>query len=160
NVRRVRELELRLDYSYSVLSSLIQISQSRYGNTGRRATHSVEGYAKLYLAGDHFLQASYTYLYAVATDAGVLRNTPNHWAVLGGSFTLVKPLLDVNINLAIFGAYQDPNRYASAPATSAGRPPYTTGSTSARLSDLTVDRLTPVAELQLGLRLRFLRDKL
>jgi len=96
----------------------------------------------------------------VATDAGVLRNTPNHWAVLGGSFNLVKHLLDVNVNLAIFGAYQDPNRYPSATATSVGRDPYTTSTTSARLSDLTIDRLTPVAELQLGLRLRFFRDKL
>jgi len=34
------------------------------------------------------------------------------------------------------------------------------GSTSAATSDLALDRLTPVANLQLGFRLRFLRDKL
>jgi len=35
-----------------------------------------------------------------------------------------------------------------------------TGTTSAATSDLTLDRLTPVADLQLGFRLRFLHDKL
>jgi outer membrane receptor protein involved in Fe transport len=160
NVRRVRELEVRVDYSYSVLSSLIQISQNRYNNTGRRGIHSAEGYAKLYLAGDHFLQASYTFLYSVATDGGALRNTPNHWAVFGGSFNIIKSLLDLNINLMIFGAYQDPNRYAASSAGSVGLPPYSTSTTSARTSDLTVDRLTPVADLQLGFRLRFIKDKL
>jgi outer membrane receptor protein involved in Fe transport len=160
NVRRVRELELRVDYSYSVLSSLIQISQNRYNNTGKRGIHSAEGYAKLYLVGDHFLQASYTFLYSVATDGGVLRNTPNHWAVLGGSFNIVKGLLDVNVNLTVFGAYQDPNRYAAASAGSVGLPPYSSSATSARTSDLTVDRLTPVADVQLGFRLRFIKDKL
>ena len=81
NVRKVRELELRVDYSYTVLSNLIQIRDGGYGNTGKRAIHSVEGYAKLYLNGDHFLQASYTYLYSTTTDAGVVRAMPNHWVV-------------------------------------------------------------------------------
>jgi outer membrane receptor protein involved in Fe transport len=37
---------------------------------------------------------------------------------------------------------------------------YFQGTTSARTSDLTFDKLTPVADLQLGFRLRFLHDKL
>ncbi len=111
NIRKVRELEVRVDYSYTVLSDLIQIEGGTYGNTGKRAIHSVEGYAKLYLNGDHFLQASYTYLNTTTTDSGTVRTTPNHWAVLGASFNIVKNLLDINANLRVFGAYEDPNRY-------------------------------------------------
>jgi outer membrane receptor protein involved in Fe transport len=160
NVRKIRELELRGDYSYTVLANVIQLHAGLYGNTGKRAIHSAEGYAKLYLQGDHFLQASYTYLYSTTTDSGIIRSLPNHWVSLGGSFNLVKNLLDVNVNLWVLGAVEDPNRYWSTPAGSVGYPGYTTGTASAKTSDITLDKLTPVANLQLGFRLRFLRDKL
>jgi outer membrane receptor protein involved in Fe transport len=162
NVRKVRELELRVDYSYSILKDVIQLRESVYGNTGDRAIHSVEGYAKLYLNGDHFLQASYTYLYAYASDVGVVRALPNHWVVLGGSFNIVKNLLDLNFNLRVFGASQDPNRYPGGPGGGVVYGPTlsTPATTTAQTSNLTFDRLTPVADLQLGFRLRFLKDKL
>jgi outer membrane receptor protein involved in Fe transport len=166
NVRKVRELQLRGDYSYTVLSNLIQIRGAVYGNTGRRGIHSVEGYAKLYLNGDHFLQASYTYLNSTTTEAGVVRTTPNHWVVLGASFNIVKNLLDVNMNLAVFGAYEDPNRVATGVAGNVGGinpatgQPIFVGTVTANTTDLGFDRLTPVANLQLGFRLRFLKDKL
>ncbi|MCU1276930.1 MAG: TonB-dependent receptor [bacterium] len=159
NVRKVRELVLRADYSYTVLSNLIQIRSGIYGNSGKRAIHSAEGFAKLYLNGDHFLQASYTYLNSTTTDAGVIRTTPNHWVVLGASFNLVKNLLDVNMNLAVFGAYEDVNRVPTGSTSIAGGGEFT-GTSTARPSDLTFDRLTPVANLQLGFRLRFLKDRL
>jgi outer membrane receptor protein involved in Fe transport len=160
NVRKVRELELRADYSYTVLNNVIRINGGRYNNGGSRAIHSAEGYARLYLAGDHSLQAAYTYLYSTTSDTGIVRSMPNHWVSLGGSFNLIKSLLDVNFTLTIIGGYEDPNRYAAAVSTSTGYPPYTTGSTSSKLSDLTLDRLTPQALLQLGFSLRFLKDKL
>jgi outer membrane receptor protein involved in Fe transport len=166
NVRKIRELEVRADYSYTVLANVIQIRQGSYGNTGKRAIHSAEAYAKLYLNGDHFLQASYTYLYAATTDSGVVRATPNHWLVIGGSFNLVKNLLDVNANLSIFGAAEDPNRIPTGSAGSVvgnggpTAPRQYTGTTTASQSDLAFDRLTPVALLQLGFRLRFIRDRL
>jgi outer membrane receptor protein involved in Fe transport len=160
NIRKVRELELRADYSYTVISNIIQIQRGAYANFGKRAIHSVEGYAKLYLNGNHFLQASYTYLYAASTDAGIIRNTPNHWVVLGGSFNIVKSLLDLNANLNIFGAYEDVNRYPTTAAVGLGG--VGTGlisTTSAPTSSLTFDRLTPVAVLQLGFHLRFVNER-
>lgn len=161
NVRKVRELQVRVDYSYSVLKDIIQLRGGLYGNSGDRAIQSVEGYGKLYLNGDHFLQASYTYLYAQASDVGVIRLMSQHFVVLGGSFNIVKNLLDLNFNLRIFGAYLDPDRY---PSGSGGGVVFgannTAASTTALASDLTFDRLTPVADLQLGFRLRFLKDKL
>src|SRR5947209_3659810 len=114
----------------------------------------------LYLNGDHFLQASYTYLNSTTTDFGVIRTTPNHWVVLGASFNIVKNLLDINMNLSIFGAYEDVNRIPTGSAGAQVGGTEFTGTTQARTSDLAFDRLTPVANLQLGFRLRFLKDKL
>jgi len=160
NVRKVRELVIRADYSYTLLSRLIQIRGGAYGNTGKRAIHSAEGYAKLYLNGDHFLQASYTYLNSTTTESGALRTVPNHWVVLGASFNIIKNLLDVNMNLSVFGAYEDPNRVITATSGQLGGTEFPGETSSARTSDLTWDRLTPVANLQLGFRLRFLKDRL
>lgn len=150
-VRQIRQLLLRVDYSYTVLTDIIQIRGGVYGNTGKRALHSIEGYAKLALAGGHVLQAGYTYLHAVTADAGVVRTTPNHWASFGASFNLIEHLLAVNLTLTIFGAYEDPNRYPSGAVGDL---------TIERTSDLTWDRLTPVADLQLGFHLRLLAGRL
>ena len=170
NVRQVREFEIRIDYSYTFLDRIIQIHEGTFANTGQRVIHSAELYAKLYLHGDHFLQASYTFLHSTTSDSGLQRNVPNHWVSLGAVFNIVKRMLDLNMNLVVTGAYEDVNRYPSigAPIGGCVNPDGTTlppaqcaqPTTSARTSDLTVDRLTPVAFLQLGFRLRFLQEKL
>jgi outer membrane receptor protein involved in Fe transport len=154
NVRKIRELEIRLDYSYTYLDNFILIKGGNWTNTGQRGIHSAELFSKLYLNGDHFLTASYTFLYSSASDAGVLRNVPNHWVSLGASFNVIKSHFDLNANLMVSGAYEDPNR---VPTLSQPLPGTTTGT---RTTDLAFDRLTPVAMLQLGFRLRFLKEKL
>ncbi len=164
NVQLMRELELRLDYSYTFLDNLIQVRSGNFANSGKRSIHSVELYSKVYLHGDHFVQLSYTFLNTRTSDAGVMRVTPNHWLTIGVSFNLVKRMLDVNANLNVFGAYADPNRYPSAAGPNIdcqpGASACTGPTTVARTTDLTVDRLTPVAQLQLGLHLRFLGERL
>jgi outer membrane receptor protein involved in Fe transport len=154
NVKEIRVLELRVDYSYTVLDNLIQIINGLYKNSGNRAIHSVEGYARLYLQGDHFLQASYTYLQAWSSDAGYMKNVPAHTISVGASFNVVKNLFDVNANLNVLGAYRDANRYPNGP----GSLPEST--TQAGSSALTFDRLSPVALLQLGAHLRFFNDRM
>jgi hypothetical protein len=154
NVRKVRELELRVDYSYTFLDNFIVSRLGAYANSGERTIHSVEAFSKLFLNGDHFLTASYTFLYAIASDVGVLRNVPNHWLSLGGSFNLIRNVFDVNANLLVTGVYDDPNRIPGSPSNMPGQ------TTSAKATDLAFDRLTPVALLQLGFRLRFLKDRL
>jgi outer membrane receptor protein involved in Fe transport len=154
NTRKIRELELRLDYSYTVLNNLIQIRGGTYDNTGQRAMHSVEALGKLYLNGDHYLTASYTFLYAATSDTGLLRTMPNHWVSLGATFNIIKNTFDLNANLLVIGAYEDPNRVPSSPNNIPGT------TTVGRTTDLAFDRLTPVALLQLGFRLRFLKEKL
>ncbi len=156
NTRKIRELQLRVDYSYTVLKDLIQLQAALYENTGNRAIQSVEALAKLYLQGDHFLTASYTFLYTTASDVGVVRALPMSWVSLGASFNLIRDTLDVNTNLLITGAYRDPNRYTSGPSPLTG----SSAGTQTLTTDLTFDRLTPVALLQLGIRARFLQQKI
>jgi outer membrane receptor protein involved in Fe transport len=153
-MRRVRELELRLDYSFTLLDDLIQVRNFSYLNTGERRIHSVEALGRLYLNGGHYVTASYSYLYSITSDSGVLRSLPNHTLSLGASFNLVSNLFDVNANVLVTGAYEDPNRH---PAYSTPVPGAATG---ARTTDVGLDRLTPVALLQLGFRLRFFHDRL
>jgi len=160
NVRKVRELEIRVDYAYTFLDRLIVIRQGSYSNTGQRAIHSVEAYAKLYLQGDHFLQASYSFLSATTSEAGVIRTVPSHVLSMGGSFNLVKNLLDVNANLLVTSAYEDPNRVATQPGGIPANGNIPASTSTARSSDLVWDRLTPIALLQLGVRLRFFQQKL
>jgi hypothetical protein len=59
----VRELELRVDYSYSVLSDLIQISQSRYGNSDQHY-YQVDNFTELAPAPgfNAFVRLSYRFL--------------------------------------------------------------------------------------------------
>jgi outer membrane receptor protein involved in Fe transport len=84
---------------------------------------------------------------------------------IGGSFNVIKNMFDLNANLFITGAFQDPNRYPSGQSPIAGCPGLTAPAcaepaTQARTSDLTWDRLTPIANLPLGFRLRFFKEKL
>ncbi len=156
NVRKIRELQLRADYSYTILDNFITLHNSVYSNAGKRGIHSVEALAKLYLNGDHAITAGYTFLYVTTIDLGVLRSVPNHWFTLGATFNIVKDTLDVNGNLIVLGAFEDPNRFRTAQFTIPGGQP----GLLARYSDLTFDQLTPVALLQLGARLRLFQDKL
>jgi outer membrane receptor protein involved in Fe transport len=154
NTRKVRELQLRADYSYTILDNLITLRNSVYTNGGKRGIHTVEALAKLYLNGDHALFASYTYLHVSTTDLGELRTVPNHWFTLGAVFNLLKDVLDVNANLQVLASYEDPNRVNGSPFPMLGGTPIA----QARYTDLTFDRLPPVALLQLGARLRLWRE--
>jgi outer membrane receptor protein involved in Fe transport len=165
NVKKIRELEIRIDYAYTFLDRLIILSGGTYQNAGQRAIHSAEAFAKLYLAGDHFLQASYTYLYTTISDSGIYRGVPHNVFQIGGSFNIVKNLFDVNANLLVTSAFQDPNRVPTQPSspitpTDVGGVMSPGGTTTARASDVAWDRLTPIALLQLGFRLRFLKERL
>lgn len=158
NIAAVRELQLRADYSYTQLDSLIVISNGSYSNLNpttqrptRRGIHSVEAAARLYLR-DHSLSLGYTFLHVDTDDRGRLRSMPQHWFTLGAVIAIVPGLLDANGTLNVIGGYDDPNRFRSTALPD--------GSTAALFSDLTFDRLPPRAVLNLGLRARFLKNRL
>jgi outer membrane receptor protein involved in Fe transport len=154
NKAGIRLLELRADYSYTFIDKLISVVSNTYNNSGQRAVHSVEGMARLYLSGEHYVTASYTYLYSISSQIGIMRSLPSQWLSFGAVFNVISKTLDVNANLLLTGSYEDPNR---VPTAQGGNPDATT---SSRSNDLTRDRLPPVAMLQLGFRLRFLEQRL
>jgi outer membrane receptor protein involved in Fe transport len=147
DVRRVQGLTLRADYSYTILNNLIRVINGHYTNSGERGIHSVEFLAKLHLQGDHQVFLGYTYLRAMDSTDGEMRNIPNHWVTAGAVMTIVRNHLAVHTNLTLTGAYEDQNRYIRSNASSLF------GGKLALAPDLTWDRLPPQAVWQIGVRL-------
>ena len=153
DTKYVRQWDMRVDYSYTVLDRLIRIYQGRYVNLHKHDVHSVEFQTQLYLKGGHRLQMAYTFATRAddtAIGAGAFRSFPNHWFAAGGVFNLMDLRgwrLDLNSTFRIISAFEDPNRLivCSSP---------TATSCSGRASDLTYDRIPPTSLLNVGLRLR------
>ncbi len=149
NVRRVRELALRWDYAYTLLDHFLVVQDGRWANTSKRAIHSGEFLGKLYLRGDHALSLGYSYNHITTEDRGTLQSLPNHWFTVGAVFNVIKDHLDVNTNLQVIGALEDPDRLPN----NAGIGPLP-GLRPAYNSDTSLDRIAATSLLQLGLRVR------
>ena len=74
-------------------------------------------------------------------------------------FNVIKDIFDLNMNLTVLGGMDDANRYPTSQMTLLG-PGGSQPSVVGRVSDITYDRLPPVALLQLGARLRIVKDHL
>ncbi len=147
----IRELNLRLDYSYTLIQDRIVILSGTYENAeGTSAIHSVEFQSRLDLKGGHAFTFAYTFLYSFGdseVNGGVFRSIPNHWFSMAGVFNLVKNSkwqLDLNSTLRVLGAFEDPNRVPDGSATQI----------SAASSTLAFDRVPPQVHWGLGARLR------
>jgi outer membrane receptor protein involved in Fe transport len=159
--RRIRELSFRLDYSYTELENLIQIVSGRYLNTADRAMHSGEALAKLYVQGGHRIELAYTFLKIFTRDKGVHKGFPEHMFHLSGVYNVVDDRITMFTDLRVVGAMEDPNRLvehrdytydmdANIPGTVVdgnGNP----GLIRTASTDLTLDRLPPVADLSVGM---------
>jgi outer membrane receptor protein involved in Fe transport len=153
-----REVELRLDYSYTVLNDLIEATSGFgrvvYNNSSARNIHSVEGLARFFIVGEHFVEIGYTYLSGVSQTYGYVRTVPTQWVSLNGSLSVIRRVFDLNAGMIVYASFEDPNRYASGPG---GLP----GSTSAApASAVTWDHVSPVGVLQLGARVRLMHQRL
>lgn len=164
--KRIRELNFRLDYSYTRIQNLIQIAGGRYDNTADRGIHSVEFLGKLYVQGGHRFELGYTWLNVATADRGTQRVLPENWFNLLGVFNVVDDKLQASTNLRVMGAYEDANRlvehrdvhYCTPQEQEmsvcmpgdivhvANEPWVTTNPT-----DLVLDRIPPMADLTLGL---------
>lgn len=152
--RRIRELSFRADASYTRLNGLIQVATGSYGNSGARALTSGEFLGKLYIQGGHRFELGYTYLRAATSDRGLLRSLPEHWFNLASIFNLSPGKLTAMTNLKIMGASEDPNRlieYRDAKFDPMTGDPMASGIVNVLATDLVMDRLPPIAELQAGL---------
>jgi outer membrane receptor protein involved in Fe transport len=108
-VRRIRELTVRADYSYTKINSLIQILDGQYFNTPERAVHSGELLGKLYIEGGHRVELGYTYLRMNMADRGKLASMPEHWFNIAGVFNVVPEVLQAATRMRIMGAFEDYN---------------------------------------------------
>ena len=106
----LRELDVRGDYSYTILSDLIQVIGARYQNTGERGLNSAEFLAKAYLKGGHRLELAYTWLRVAGDDYGVFRSLPEHWFHVGTVFDVVEDKLSMWTRLRVIGSMEDPNQ--------------------------------------------------
>jgi outer membrane receptor protein involved in Fe transport len=155
--KRVRELDVRADYSYSLLDNFIQVANATYVNGGQRGISSAELLAKLYLKGDHRIELGYTWMQGVSADKGDLLYMPENWFNFGGVLSVVPKHFELNANLRILGAFEDPNRRVQASNlsydqfghASASDPTQTVFVTAA---ETVMDRIPPGGELQLGVR--------
>jgi outer membrane receptor protein involved in Fe transport len=144
NVRKVRELTLRADYSYNVLDQTIVIENGHYLNGGQRGMSSAEFLARLELKGDHSIQLGYTYLSVVDQLTGFIRTAPNHWFTVQSTFGLIREHMELVNTLTFAGAAEDPNRLPRPSEIGA----------DARTSDLAFDRVPAVGLWNVGLRVK------
>ncbi len=161
NVGPIRALQLRADYSYTLLDGLILVSRGRYQNSridsasgdglSQRYIHAVEASARMRIA-THDLSLGYSFLNITTNDRGLLRSVSPHNFSAGWVIALIPGWLDWNGTLLIYSTSDDPN---ITPSTTLAD-----GTTVATASDLTFDRLPPYALLNSGLRARFLKDRL
>jgi outer membrane receptor protein involved in Fe transport len=102
--------------------------------------------------GDHTLSLGYTFLNVSTNDRGVLRYMPPHWFTLGWVLSLIPGWLEQSGTLLVVAGYDDPNRLSTLTRAD--------GSSIATFSDLTLDKLPPQAILNLGIRAKFLKNRL
>ena len=107
----LRELSVRADYSYTVLSDLIEIRrETRYQNAGERGIHSAEFLGKAYVNGGHRFELSYTWLRMASEDVGLFRSLPEHWFQAQTVFNAVDDKLFFWTRYRVVGSLEDPNQ--------------------------------------------------
>jgi outer membrane receptor protein involved in Fe transport len=168
--RRIRELDFRVDYSYTRLRDLVYAQSGRYVNSAPRGINSAEALATLYIQGGHKLQLGYTWLNVATSDKGTSRNIPENWFNLLAVFNLVDGKLTGSTNLSVTGAMEDPNRlveyrnlhYCQPGEMLPSGTPCVVGNIVVegeegapylvtQPTDLVLDRIPPTARLMLGL---------
>ncbi len=158
--RRIRELDLRVDYSYTTLTNYISFIAGRYANTGERGIHSGELLAKLYIKGGHRFELGYTYNRIEMSDKGAFHAMPNNWLNVAMINQLVPGRMELSTVLRVYGAFEDPNRRVEArdlmvdPLTGNANPDDASQAVQVQAYETVIDRIPPSAEIQVGLRWR------
>src|SRR5262249_45598370 len=160
------ELDLRADVSYTRLDNVIIVQNGSYVNGAPRGVTSAELLAKLYLKGDHRIELGYTWLKTDSGDIGAFRTYPEHWFNVGRFVSPIPRTLEPNATLRVWGAFEDPNLRVEVrdntydPATGSASIAVPGQVTTITPTENVLDRIPSSGELQLGVRLRLMRDKL
>jgi outer membrane receptor protein involved in Fe transport len=148
--RRIRELSFRIDGSYTLLQNLIQVQSGNYRNTADKALYSVEFLGKLYVQGGHRIELGYTWLRGDSADKGRMRYIPEHWFSLGGVWALASKLT-ATTTLKVTAATEDANRLVEYRNSSLMGDDII-NPVSVKATDMVMDLLPPIAELNLGVQ--------
>jgi outer membrane receptor protein involved in Fe transport len=148
--RRIRELSFRIDGSYTRLSNLIQINAGSYGNSGDRGISSAEFLGKLYIQGGHRLELAYTWMRVASADRGQFRSLPENWFNFTTVFNVITNKVSATTNLKVVGSMEDPNRLVEYRDTTLLPNGHAMNAVTVNPSDVTLDKLPPIADLSLG----------
>jgi outer membrane receptor protein involved in Fe transport len=154
--RSIRELDLRVDYAYTILQNYVAYIGGANANTGDRGIQSAEFLAKLYLKGGHRVELGYSFNSINMDDKGDFMTVPNHWFTLRSVNTIVPDKLSVATMLHIYGSFEDPNRRVEArglvrdPLTGAAHAGNAMETVSVVATEVVIDRAPPAAEVQVG----------
>ncbi len=110
NVRPLRQLYVRADYSYTRMENVIAFPAGRFVNSGDRDIHSVEALTKAAFYGGHELWLSYYFVDVVDSEVGRLRNIANHVLNAGGRLSLFGGKLNLMSVVTVRGSMTDLNR--------------------------------------------------
>ncbi|MCA9519383.1 MAG: TonB-dependent receptor [Myxococcales bacterium] len=110
NVGRIRQLYLRVDYSYTLMSDVINRPRGVFQNTGERALHSVEFLLRMTFKGDHEFWLGYYFFRGHDNKLGDIRNVPNHTIMAGFRVHLYKQYVELIASLVIHGGMEDLNK--------------------------------------------------
>ncbi len=163
--RRVREIALRADYSYTVLDNLIAFPQGQYVNGGERGIHSAEFLGQLNIDGGHRVDLSYTWLRVRADDLGDVAGLPEHWFSLGVVARL-NARLSFTTTARVTSAFADPNRLVEYRDLSFGDngsispDPASGQSVVVQPYELVLDRIPPAVDLNAGLQVTGMDERL
>jgi hypothetical protein len=164
--KRIRELDVRVDYSYTTLHNFITFVGGRYENTADRGISSAEFLAKLYLKGDHRIEVGYTYMKIDTADHGAFLSMPENYFNISTVLSLVPKRLEAMGIVKIIGAFEDPNRRVECrdcrvdPNTGMATPGNPMQTVDVYPHELVIDRIPSSAELELGARAWFYKRKL
>jgi outer membrane receptor protein involved in Fe transport len=157
--KSIRQLSLRVDYSYTWITDFIEVNQGMYQNLSDIGIHSVEMLADLRLKKGHWFSLGYTFLDMANSQKGKVRSIPNQWLALRSLVNLWRKQLFVSSTLSVQGSAEDPNKrgaVSSAPVhignVNAAGEPVQDIMYLARPSDLVMDRVHPVAIWNAGVR--------
>jgi outer membrane receptor protein involved in Fe transport len=165
--RSISQLAFRVDYAYTWVTDLINVLNGTYSNVSDIGIHSAEFLADLDLRTGHSFGLSYTFLDMADTQRGKIRTVPNQWLTARVLLNLWNRQLYLSSNLHIRGSAEDPNKYPAIPSSpvylgdvDANGRPVQVPTWTARVTDITMDRMPPVAIWNAGLRYRFKKPHL
>ncbi|MCA9524019.1 MAG: TonB-dependent receptor [Myxococcales bacterium] len=152
NVGPVRDLFIRVNYAYTLLTDLITRPRGAFVNAGDRRIHTAEVHFRMRFKGDHQFWIGYYFVDVHDSDTGPVRNIANH--ILNGGFSvhLYKRYVQLTATITVRGAMEDANKYPYTGVNSALIP----GSLDAEVlaADVTVDKIPLLVLLNAGIRVK------